>query len=216
MRYEAIPCRLIAHGILHVAPEEDFSTPKHVRVRGVTTLQTSIENAQRRSDEWTRNVREQLRRGDHQALVDLLYDRPEFGADPWMLKEYLKWRATGRSYQKRGRKMGSFTRHPLMVAAVVEELLKRDLVNSKAAAFPGLEKRRWLSATAARDSYYRAWREERFKPVLIQDRSRARLITEQEFNQAIGSAVVLESGATITHTLAQFPEGPVTMTFDGS
>jgi len=214
MRYEAIPCRLVAYGILHVAPEENFSTPNRVRVRGVTTLQTTIENAQRRADDWTRHVWNRLRRGDHQALVDLLYDRPEFDADPWMLKEFHKWRATGRSYQKRGRKVGSFVRHPLMIAAVVEELLTRGLVNSKAAAFPWLEKRGWLSATAARDSYYRALREERFKPVLIRDPSRARVITAEEFNQAVSSAEILKPGHTITHTLAESPKGPVTMTVE--
>ena len=102
-----------------------------------------------------------------------------------------------------------------MVAAVVEELLKRGLVNSKAAAFPWLAERGWLSATAARDSYYRAWREERFKPVLIQDPSRTRQITKEEFNQAVTNAVMLESGKTITHTLAQSPKGPLTLTFEG-
>jgi hypothetical protein len=111
--------------------------------------------------------------------------------------------------------MGSFIRHPLMVAAVVEELLKRGLVNSKAAAFPWLEERGWLSATAARDSYYRAWREERFKPVLIQDASRMRQITKEEFHQAISDAVPLESGKTITHTLDEFPEGRVTLALEG-
>ena len=215
MRYEAIPCRLIAYGIFHVAPEENFSTPKHVQIRGRTTLPTTVEDAQRRAEDRIRYVKYRLRRGDHQALVNLLYDRPEFITDPWVRKELLKWRATGRSYQRRGREMGSFIRHPLVVVAVVEELLQRGRVKSKAEAFSWLEDRGWLSAAALRDSYYRARREERFKPVLIPNPNRAKLITEVEFHQAISGAVPLEPGKTITHTLADFPEGTLSLTLEG-
>jgi hypothetical protein len=72
--------------------------------------------------------------GDHQALVTLIDDYPEFVNDPWVNDELVKWLATGRSYRKPGRQTGSFIRHPLVVVEAVDELLKRDLVDSKAEA----------------------------------------------------------------------------------
>ena len=102
-----------------------------------------------------------------------------------------------------------------MVAAVVDELLLRGQVKSKAEAFRWLEDRGWLSATALRDSYYQARRQERFKAALVQNPDRARLITESEFNQAVSGAVMLDSVKTITHTLAEFPEGTLILTFEG-
>jgi len=153
--------------------------------------------------------------GDHQALVNLIDDRPEFVNDPWVKDELVKWLATGRSYRRRGRQTGSFIRHPLVLVGAVDELLKRDWVNSKAEAFRWLQDRGWASANTARDAYYQTPRDDRFNAALLQNTDQTKSITDEEFNHAVSEAVVLEPGKTITHTLAEFPEGPLTLTFEG-
>ena len=215
MTWEAIPCQLFLCCTPQFAPEENFRTPKHVRLRGVTTLPTTFDDARLNTEARIRHVRYRLRMGDHQALVNLIDDSPEFVNDPWVKDELVKWLATGRSYRRPGRQMGSFIRHPLVVVGAVDELLKRDWVDSKAEAFRWLQDRGWLSANTARDTYYQSPREERFQAALFQDTHQARLITEEELDHAVSEAVVLEPGKTITHTLAEFPEGPLTLTFEG-
>ena len=166
---DVTPFRLSIPGIPLVAAEDDLSTPKRVMARGLTTSPTTLENAQRRAEEKIAYVKTRVEQGDFQALVKLLDDRPDFGADQWVLDALTKWIAENEPYRKRGRKMGSFIRHPLVIAAVVEELLRRQWVNSKSAAFRWLEERAWLSATAARDSYYMALSDDRFMAVLFRN-----------------------------------------------
>ena len=215
MRSEATPCRLSFLSIPLIAEDEDLSTPKRVKAQGLTTSATTVEDAQQRAEEKIGYVKRRVERDDFQALVKLIDDRPDFVADQWVLDTLLKWRATDEPYRNRGRKMASFIRHPLLIAALVEELLRRGWVNSKAAAFRWLENRGWLSATAARDSYYQALSDDRFMAVLIQNPVGARLQSEQEISKSVSEAELLESGKTITRTLAEFPEGPLTLTLEG-
>ena len=162
MTWEAIPCQLFLHCIPQFAPEENFRRPKHVKVQGVKTVPTSVQNAQLNTEIRIRHVRHRLRMGDHQALVTLIDDYPAFVNDPWVNDELVKWLATGRSYRKPGRQTGDFIRHPLVVVEAVDELLKRNWVDSKAEAFRWLQNRGWLSANTARDTYYQNLRENRF------------------------------------------------------
>lgn len=215
MRYEAIPCQLTAYGIPHIATADTLKSPNQVTVQGVTTLSTSIDRAVRGAEDRIRYVKHRLRLGDHQALVNLLDDRPEFVTDTWILHELLKWLSTGRSYRKRGRKVGTFVRHPLIVAAVVNELLNRNEVNNKAAAYDWLEKHGWLSHSAAKESYSQATREERFRAVLIRNPVGSKFRSDEEISRLLTDAKLIEPGMTATYTLATFREGALTVTFEG-
>lgn len=70
--YEAVPCRMVADAVPLVAQEEDFSNPKEVRIRGLTALTTSPQEAQAHIDGQLREVERRLKLGDHQGLVDIL------------------------------------------------------------------------------------------------------------------------------------------------
>ena len=167
--YGIMPIQVALNGIPLVADEERLGRSRKISIRGVTTLPTSLEDAHSRTQDQLKAVRRRLTQGDHQALVDLLDDHPEFSSDPWVRDELLKWRRTGRSYRKPGRKKGSFIFHPLVIAGVVEELKERGWVKNNERAFRWLEKYWAIGYQTARDHYYRAWREARFKAVLIDD-----------------------------------------------
>ncbi len=212
--YEVTPCRLVAYGVPLVAPEEDFSDPKQIRIRGLTTLAASLGDAQSRAEGRLKAVKQRIRQGDHQGLVNLLDDYPEFIAHPWVRKEWIKWIATGRSFRKPGRRMGSVIRHPLIVAGMVDELVRRGWAKNKHKAFEWLDEHLCINYDMVKEQYYRAWSEERFRAVLIENPVGARSRTPDEIEHTIDQAETLESGKTITRVV-EMPRGPHSATFRG-
>ena len=206
---------MVADAIPLVAQEEDFSNPKELRIRGLTTLPTSLEDSQARVDCRLREVARRLKQGDHQGLVDILDDHPSLIAHRWVRQELVRWLATRRSYRKPGRKTGTFFRRALVIAGIIEELLRRGLAPNKEQAFNWFADHEHMSYDAAKYQYYQAWKDERFKPILFEINSEGRLRTDKETSEILSNAEVLEPGKTITHTLAEFSEGPLTVTFSG-
>ena len=212
--YEITPIQIGLKGIPTVAAADTIENSKTISVQGVTTLPSSAKEAHLRSQSLLKRVRQRIRQGDHQALVDLLDDHPEFSAHPWVRDELLKWRRTERSFRKRGRKVGSFRFHPLVIAGVVEELKERGWATTDDAAFEWLAHNWPIAYDTARDKYYRARREERFKAVLIENPIGANTRTAAEIEEIIDQAETLETGSTITRTV-ETSEGPFTITFQG-
>jgi hypothetical protein len=206
---------MVADAVPLVAQEEDFSNPQELQIRGLTTFATSLEEAQARIDGLLREVDQRLRKGDHQGLVDILDDHPQLVAHPWVRQELVKWLATGRSYRKPGRRRGSVYRRALVVAGIVEELIRRGLAENKERAFCWLADHHYMSYDAAKYQYYQAWNDERFKPILFNLAAEPKSVSGQEFFDIHSKAEVLKAGQSITRTLAKLPEGPVTATFFG-
>ena len=213
--YEATPCRLVADGVPLLAQEEDLTNPKEVLVRGIETLPTSIEDAQARVNGRLQEVERRLKRGDHQGLVDILDDHPRLIAHPWVRAELIKWLATGRSYRKRGRRRRTFFRCALVIAGIVEELIRRGLAANKEQAFHWLADHWQMSYDSAKFQCYQAWKDERFKPILFEIASSQRVQTSEEITQVLSSAKMVKSGTSVTRTLAEFQEGPLTLTIEG-
>ena len=185
---EVSPFRLAVAGVAEIDAEGDVTDPTQLKARGVSTPPMSLEQAMLRTDEQLRVVDRAIRQGNHQPLIDLLDDYPEISAHPWVQDQLVKWRSTGRSYRKRGRKRGSFEYHPLVIVAVVQALKQRNLVKSNEKAFEWLVDNWDISYETARYQYYRAWREDRFRAVLFHMPLWRNPRTPDEYRQMLSEA----------------------------
>ena len=211
-RYKIEPCQIAIPGMPLVADSEDFSDRDLIRVKGVTTLETSAMRALHLADAMLKPVRQDLRNRRCQELLKLLETRPEFSAHPWVREEVLNWIGTGRSFNKRGRRIGTFKWHPLIVAAAVDELITRQWASNRERAFVWLADNDWLDYDAAKKRYYQAIGEERFRAVLLQNSIWSTAKPRLKARRLIRRADQLHAGQSITRTLFESPSGPVTVT----
>ena len=211
-RYEIEPYQIAIPGMPLVADSEDFSDRDLIRVKGVTTLETSAMRALHLADAMLKPVRQDLRNRRCQELLKRLETRPEFGSHPWVHAEALEWIRNGRSFCKRGRRIGTFKRHPLIVAAAVDELITRQWASNRERAFVWLADNDWLDYDAAKKRYYQAIGEERFRAVLLQNSIWSTAKPRLKARRLIRRADQLHAGQSITRTLFESPSGPVTVT----
>ena len=211
-RYEIEPCQIVIPGVPLIDKSEDFSDSEQVRIAGLRTLETSAKRALRLADEMLKPVRQDLRNGRCKELLKLLETRPEFIDHPWVREEVRKWARTGRLFTKRGRRIGSFEMHPLIVASAVDELVVRQWASSRERAFIWLAEHGWLEYETAKKQYYQAIREQRFRAVLLQNSIWSTPRPRLKARRLIRRADQLHAGQSITRTLYEFPEGPLTVT----
>ena len=206
------PCQIWVPGIPAIDRSENFSDKNRIRLIGVTTFEMSARQALALADEMLKPVRQQLKKGRCQELLKLLATRPEFIDDPWIRGQIIKWIKTGRSFTKRGRRFGTFRRHPLIVVAAADYLRSTMDVPNKERAFCWLDERDWLDYDAAKKRYYQGIGEKRFRAVLI--RKPVGLIARPRLKarRLIQRADRLRARQSITRTLFETPAGPVTMT----
>lgn len=210
--YDVEPCQIAIPGVPLLADSENFSDSNQIRIAGVRTLETSAKQALRLADALLKPVRRQLKNGRCQELLRLLETRQEFSAHPWVREEVRKWARTGRSFNKRGRRIGTFKRHPLIVAAAVDELITRQWASNRERAFVWLADNNWLDYDAAKKRYYQAIGEERFRAVLLQNSIWSTPRPKLKARRLIRRADQLHAGQSITRTLFESPSGPVTVT----
>ena len=215
-RYEIEPCQIVIPGVPFIAKSEDFSDSEQIRIVGLRTLETSAKRALRLADEMLKPVRQDLRDGRCKELLKLLETRPEFNDHPWVREEVIRWLGTGRSFSKRGRRTGSFKRHPLFSVAVVQEIIKREWRPNKEAACGWLEELDWLKYETTRKQYDQALSEERFQAVLIQNSIWSTPRPRLKARRLIRRADHLHRGQSITRILDEFPEGPLTVTMSAT
>ena len=213
-RYEIEPCQIVIPGMPLISESEDFSDSEQIRIVGFRTLETSANRALRLADEMLKPVRQDLRNGRCKELLKLRETRPEFNDHPWVREEVRKWARTGRSFNKRGRRIGTFKRHPLIVAAAVDELITRQSASNRERAFVWLADNDWLDYDAAKKRYYQAIGEERFRAVLILgsiwSTPKPRLKAERQ----ILRTEQLQRGQSVSRTLHESSLGPLTLTIN--
>ncbi len=209
MNYEIDQHLLSARGVPFFRPDGNFSS-RELKIRGFTTFACSPVQSLSRAEERLRAVQQQVKRGRHQELVHLLDEHPEFIAKSWVRGALVKWLETGRSYRQRGRPKGSLC-NPLITAGVVTELIGSKSGITKAEAFQWVADHLHMSCDTVRDQYYNARNQERFRPLLISTDDRETPISLHENDDA----ELVTSGKSITRTLAQSEEGPMTITFHG-
>ena len=211
--YEITPCQLVFGGMPKLHPQSEYFDAKTFEISGIDTLETTVEGAQCRSDHLLAFVFQQLKQGDHQPLVNLLDEHPEFVANQQIRIELKKWVSTRRSYRKPGRPRKGALRHPLIIAGIVDGLTTRALRMSKGSAFECVADWLCISASTARDNYYLARSQERFKPLLMQTGPNLTAPIETEIGRAIEQSELLESGKEVRRILANTADGNIVATF---
>lgn len=211
-RYKIEPCQIVIPCTPLIAESEDFSCSAQIQISGVRSLKTSAKQALILTDRLLKPVRRQLKNGKCQELCKLLETRPEFSAHPWVREEFLKWISTGRSFTKRGRRIGSFEVHPLIVAALVDELIARRSAPNRERAFVWLANNDWLEYETAKKQYYQAIGEDRFRAALIQNSISSTSKPRLKARRLIRSADRLQPRHSVTRTLLESPLGALTVT----
>ena len=211
--YEVTPCQLIAGGMPILNPTPNRIDAKEIEILGFVTLVTTVEEAQRRSEGLLKVVYQQLKKGDHQPLVNLLDEHPQFIGIPRIRIALTKWIGTKRSYRKPGRPRKGSLRHPLVIAGIVDSLMSGSSSMSKGDAFERVADWLCISACTARDNYYNARNQERFKPLLIQYGPEITTPIEGNFGRVIETAELLECGKEVRRTLANSAGGDIVATF---
>ncbi len=211
--YEITPCQLIAGGMPILNPTLNRIDANEIEMSGFVTLVTTVEEAQRRSEGLLKVVYQQLKKGDHQPLVNLLDEHPQFIGIPRIRIALTKWIGTKRSYRKPGRPRKGSLRHPLVIAGIVDSLMSGSSSMSKGDAFECVADWLCISASTARDNYYNARSQERFKPLLMQYDPEITTPIEANFGRVIEAAELLECGKKVRRTLANTAGSNIVATF---
>jgi hypothetical protein len=135
-------------------------------VQGLATLPASVDDAKRRADYLRGECRRYLAEGDVPGFVKLLDQNPHFIEDPWVRERLVELAKQKRLTRRRGRPAGRYETHPLVVVGCVEQLIASDAAKNREQAFGFLEQCGAISYEAAKDLFYRALRDERFRAVL--------------------------------------------------
>jgi hypothetical protein len=87
----------------------------------------------------------------------------------------------------------------MVVVGLVQHLVKTERVRNREQAFWKLEDLGLMNYAAAKDSFYRAWREARFRPIYLEFPELEREMTAEEVAY-LKRADIVDSGRTIRRT----------------
>jgi hypothetical protein len=224
-RYEVIPIRMVlsaipipADGALPDSPSEESDAcqwPDELPITGVFTRPTCLERARQQAEELLWHCRERLRRGDRSAIPELLDLNPEFISVRWVREELFQLVEGGCPLRKRGRPWGRYKMHPLFVVGLVEHLMVTKRAKNPEQAFGRLEELGVLSYESAKECFYRAQREKRFEPVLMEFPELRQVISDEEAARLLRTAEVLQPGKKSVRRWEDSRLGTVELVIEG-
>jgi hypothetical protein len=189
MRYMGKPFRIALAGVPHPAdgavPTEvredgDVKMPEMLAISGVSTLPTSLERAKLEAYELLRQCQERIAGGRAAAVLELLDINPEFIKHAWVRETYVRLTEQGRLRRTPGRPVGRDKVNPMVVVGLVGHLIETARAKNREQAFGKLEELGLMTHAAAKDSFYRAWREPRFKAIYLEFPELERELTAEE------------------------------------
>jgi hypothetical protein len=206
-----------ASDVLPVEPcdVETMQMPKELRIVGLRAGPTSPADAERQANELLDEYRRRLDGGDRSAVAMLLDINPVFMGVPWVREAYGRLAVEGRLPRKRGRPIGRDDVNPLVIIGLVEYLIETRRVANKEQAFGQLEASGLMSYAAAKDSFYRGCREERFRPVLLTFPHLSQFVSVEAGERLLRRVEMIEPGRTVTRTLDDPQRGPVELEIRG-
>lgn len=184
----------------------------HSEIRGAVTLSTSYDDAQARMQVLLGACQRRVRGGDPSALADLLEEHPDFIRIPWVRETLARLQESGRVRRRRGRPSGRFTFHPLVVAGLVRELVSSGRAANPERAFQWLEIEGVMSSYRAKDLYYQARRDERFRAILLTFEEHAITVSETEARRLMANRQFVGRGSQATAKVEHPIFGEVTVT----
>ncbi len=137
---------------------------------------------------------------------------PGLICDRWVRETLVKLAKQRRLRRRQGRPTGWYRIYPLVVVALVEQLLSSGEVENAEEAFGELEELGVMSCESAQRLFYQARREERFRAILLTSPELARMVTAEEVAERVRKAETLQPGGPITRTVQHPQLGSVSIT----
>ncbi len=208
---------LVAEGALPTSVSEaarESTGPGTIPIRGVSTFTAQAARAKREADEILSHYRRLWRQGDRTAIAELLDLNPEFIAVAWVRDALEQLLEGGGSLRQKGRPHARYAVNPLIVVGLVQHLIPTGRVPNREPAFARPEEHGVLTYESAKDSFYRALRERRFHPVLIEFPEFAQEISA-EAAARLPSGERVQTGVEVSRKWEDPHLGTVTFTVRG-
>lgn len=188
---------------------------KNYEIEGAKTLPASVDSASAYTKELLKECRRRFKRASDPSVIwALLDDYPWLIADRWLREIFFKFARSGRLRRTRGRPRGTFTVHPLLIYGLVQACVAADVARNPDRAFAWVsDKLGCLRPDQAKQLYYQAQEDSRFRVILIEFSDQARLATTDEIAY-LETVERLQPGAAIRRTVAHPDLMEVEVTFE--
>lgn len=153
------------------------NSARTIELRGLNTPPTSVATAERVSRVVLRDLDDALREGDRTRFWKILEDRPYLAQMPNISNTFCLWYRNGSLRAPRGRPRGSTSYHPLVVAGLIDQLVSAGMAANPERAFSLLGPL-GIPYDSARQRYFQARREQRFRALLLVDEEHARPVEQ--------------------------------------
>lgn len=189
-------------------------SPDDLLLQGITTLSGSVAVAEAKTDALLAECRRCVKRRDFATFLDYLDANPFLVWDKWVRETLQQLAKQKRLHRRRGRPKGGFEIHPLLVVGLVTQWIESGEAANVEQALHALAELEVMSYESVKDSYYRALRQTRFRPIFLKSPELARVATAEEAAGWHSGAEVLPPGGTITRTVEDAQLGTVEITFE--
>ncbi len=208
--YEIVPAAIDIPTVPILAPDSlsagSRGKGRSVQIRGVRTLPVRIDNLVREASEAKTRWQRLNDRGDIRGMQKLLRDRTELNADADVIGRVAVLCKAGRWRGLRGRPLGAYRWHPLLVRGLIDLLVKDERCKSRHAACAKLEDLGSISYDEAKRLDFQARRESRFRAHISLFEEAAQSVSIQELPTAVES---LQSSGVIHRSVFNSALGPV-------
>lgn len=222
MRREIVPAELIVPAIpildddwvaRRLSGEARRGGGAHsVDIRGLRTSTASVGGAERLSRVVLRDLERAVHGGDRTAVWKALRDRPELILVSGIRDTLSRWIANGSLRAPRGRPRGMTTWSPPVVAGLVDHLLAIGAARSREHAFSRLAPL-GLSYDSAKRLNAQAFREQRFRPLLLLDEEHARPVDDGDLRWMAGAEPLRPGAPIVRKAYERVLGGTVTTNF---
>lgn len=218
--YDWVPFRIVvpAEPTLEDRPFEprQIGERGEITITGLTSVPFTTDDAKREADVMLRRCRENLRRGNRFAITELLDANPAFIAVPWVAEQLLRLQRGGLPLRRKGRVRGVYRFHPLVVAGLVKHLIARGEAPNPDRALQRLATLGLMTYDTAKDLYYRARRNDRFKAILMEFPEGTVRRSAVETATLLKGVPVLQPGERVSWTAGDQAVGQADITIECS
>jgi len=212
MIFSAVPHP--AEGAVPTVPRDDarIEMPETLAINGLSTVPTSVNQARHEADQLLQMCKARVEAGNPSAILELLDINPEFMANLWVRETYLRLSEEGKLRRARGRPIGRDKVNPMVVIGLVGHLIETKRAKNREQAFGKLEELGLMTYAAAKDSFYRGRREQRFRSFFLLFPELDRKLSAEEAAWLLRPEV-LEPGRPVRRRFAHPRLGKVELTF---
>jgi len=171
---------------------------------------TSVDSAEDLTRGLIRKCERFFRAGSPEEITRILDDHPSLALDSQIRKILVKLAEHGRLRNPCGRPRSRFKEHPLVVVALVKELILQGKVPNQEMAFHWLGKI-GMAYSTARDLYYRAHEDSRFQTLFIKHPEHTHEATAEEV-RFIQQGKPLAPGIQVSMTMHHSVLGEIEVT----